>query len=63
MADCECLSGCPFFNDRMTMESGLGKIYKRNFCQGDSSQCARFMVMKKFGRPAVPPNLYPNQAD
>jgi hypothetical protein len=30
MADCECLPGCLFFNDKMADSTGLGKIYKKN---------------------------------
>jgi hypothetical protein len=63
MADCDCLGGCPFFNDKMPMGTGLGKMFKRNYCQGDNTQCARFIVKQKLGKPGVPPNLYPNQVD
>lgn len=63
MADCELLKGCSFFNDKMSIEKGLGAIYKKNYCQGDSSKCARYMVAKKLGREKVPINLYPNMLD
>jgi hypothetical protein len=60
MADCECLGGCPFFNDKMKDNDGLAWIYKRRYCQGDNTKCARYMVFSKLGKPAVPANLYPN---
>ncbi len=63
MPDCECLKGCPFFNDKMPDSSGLGSIFKKKYCLGDNSQCARYMVFKKLGKPAVPANLYPNMHD
>jgi hypothetical protein len=63
MPDCECLKGCLFFNDKMPMESGMGKIFKGKYCQGDNSSCARHMVFKKIGREKVPSNLYPNMND
>ena len=63
MAQCECLPGCPFFNDRMPDTTGLGKIYKNKYCLGENTSCARHMVMKALGKPAVPPNLYPNMRD
>jgi hypothetical protein len=63
MANCECLPGCPFFNDKMPDTSGLGKIYKDKYCLGDSANCARHMVLKALGKPAVPANLYPNMRD
>ena len=63
MADCVCLAGCPFFNDRMKPEEGLGKIYKKKYCLGDSSNCARHMIFEKLGKPAVPMDLYPNMIE
>lgn len=63
MADCECLGGCPFFNDKMKDKEGTASIYKKKYCQGAFSQCARHMVFKKLGRPAVPTNLYPNMQE
>ncbi len=63
MADCELLKGCLFFNDKMPAETGLGALYKKNFCQGDNSKCARFVVAKALGREKVPTDLYPNMLE
>jgi len=63
MANCECMGGCPFFNDKMKDTEGLGAIYKKKYCLGDKLQCARYMVFKKLGKPSVPVTLYPNQHD
>lgn len=63
MADCELLEGCLFFNDKMSVDEGLGAMYKNRYCQGDNSQCARYVVAKKLGREKVPANLYPNMLD
>lgn len=63
MAECQCLPGCLFFNDKMPDTSGLGAIYKRRYCLGDHRRCARFMVFSKLGKPAVPQDLYPNMVD
>ncbi len=60
MADCEILEGCLFFNDKMTLDSGLGALYKRSYCLGDNTNCARYMVFKKLGRDKVPNWLPPN---
>jgi hypothetical protein len=60
MAECECLAGCPFFNDRMKDTDGLGAIFKKKYCLGSFAECARYMVFKKLGKPAVPADLYPN---
>lgn len=63
MSDCELLAGCLFFNDKMPMETGLGSLFKRNYCQGDYSKCARYKVAKTLGREKVPTTLYPNMFD
>lgn len=63
MADCELLKGCLFFNDKMADNAGMASLYKRKYCQGDSSRCARLKVAKALGRPRVPTDLYPNMFD
>lgn len=63
MADCVCLAGCPFFNDKMTDKNGLAAMYKRMYCQGDYTKCARFKVNEALGRENVPLDLYPNMHD
>lgn len=63
MADCECLAGCLFFNDKMPDSEGMGAIYKKKYCMGNNADCARYMVFKKLGKAAVPQNLYPNMHD
>ncbi len=61
MAECEVLSACIFFNDKMANMPGTAAGYKRQYCQGDNLQCARYMVLKSLGKPKVPPDLFPNQ--
>lgn len=63
MANCECLPKCPFFNDKMKDTEGLGSMYKKKYCLGDNSMCARHMIFRKLGRECVPANLYPNMHD
>jgi hypothetical protein len=63
MADCECLAGCIFFNDKMASRPATANTYKRHFCQEDSTTCARYMVFKARGKGSVPSDLYPNQQD
>ncbi len=60
---CELLKTCPFYTDKMDIESGLGKLYKNRYCLGDKTECARYMVYKALGRDAVPVDLYPNMHD
>jgi hypothetical protein len=63
MADCECLSKCPFFNDKMANMPSMAKIMKNRYCKGDYGTCARYQVFKALGREAVPADLFPNQPD
>lgn len=61
--NCEKLEGCPFYNDQMSMEKGLGSLYKRKYCEGDKTLCARYKVSMTLGKEFVPADLYPNMFD
>ncbi|WP_028315597.1 hypothetical protein [Desulfatibacillum aliphaticivorans] len=64
MADCECLAGCPFFNSKMASSmTAVAQSMKKRLCQGDNTNCARYQVFKKLGKPKVPADLIPNQTD
>lgn len=63
MAMCENLQKCPFYQGKMDMESGLGSMYKRRYCEGDKTLCARYIVSSKLGKEFVPQTLYPNMAE
>ena len=63
MADCECLSKCPFFNDKMANKPATTELMKRQYCKDEYQSCARFMVFRQFGREKVPAELFPNQVD
>ena len=57
---CEKLAGCPFYQEKMPMESGLGAMYRKNYCETDRSKCARYLVATSLGPQCVPTDLYPN---
>ena len=63
MADCDCLPGCPFFNDRMENMPKIAGMMKKGYCQGDFMNCARHMVKEALGKEKVPSNLFPNQIE
>jgi hypothetical protein len=48
-------SWLPIFNNKMPMESGLGALYKRKYCQENHDTCARFKVSKALGKEKVQP--------
>lgn len=63
MADCEILSGCIFFNDRMKNMPTLASIYKERFCKENNEFCARHMVLLALGKDRVPEDLFPAQLE
>ncbi len=59
MDDCEFISRCCFFNDKMASNpQGVGMI-KARYCHNSFVECARYRVMKGVGADKVPPDLYP----
>ena len=63
MATCEKLEKCPFYQGAMKMDSGLGSMYKKKYCEGDKTTCARYMVATTVGPEFVNEKLYPNMKD
>ncbi|MEK7434782.1 MAG: hypothetical protein AABZ74_16735 [Cyanobacteriota bacterium] len=61
MSDCEKLPKCPFFDGRMSEMPNIGNMLKKKYCQGDNTDCARYLVSGKFGK--SPLSLYPNMKD
>lgn len=61
--DCECLTTCPFFNDRMKNMPALSNILKARYCRGDWASCARCMIVQELGRDAVPGDLFPDETE
>jgi hypothetical protein len=47
----------------MPVVSGLGTVYKLNYCIGDFTKCARHIVVQVLGKERVPADLYPNQQE
>ena len=60
MATCEKLEKCPFYQGKMDINSGLGRMYKDKYCEGDKTICARYIVATQLGPEFVNEKLYPN---
>jgi methyl-accepting chemotaxis protein len=60
METCEKLAKCPFYQGKMDINSGLGLMYKKKYCEGDKTICARYIVATQLGPEFVTNNLYPN---
>ena len=63
MAVCEKLAKCPFYQGQMKMDSGIGSMYKKRYCEGDKTACARYIVATKLGPQFVTNHLHPNMMD
>ena len=50
MSNCELLSTCPFFNDRMHHMSEMAEMRKEQYCKGDYTWCGRYLVFKALQR-------------
>ncbi len=61
MADCELIKSCIFFNDKMDNYPAAVARLKREYCQGDNSECARYVVYRVLGIEGVPTTLYPGE--
>ena len=61
MADCELITICIFFNDKMGSHPVATARLKKQYCQGDNSGCARYMVYRVLGIKGVPSTLYPGE--
>jgi hypothetical protein len=59
MADCECLNGCIFFQDKMEKKPATAELMKKRYCHGDNSICARYAVLQELGNLKVPADLFP----
>ena len=59
MPDCEKLTKCPFFTDKMAQMPATAGMMKRSYCLGNKEECARYQVASR--GIAVPLSLYPNQ--
>ena len=59
MATCEKLPKCLFYQSQMSMESGLGSIYKKKYCEGNKLLCARYMIATTLGPDYVTPTSIP----
>lgn len=60
METCEKLEKCPFYQGRMSMDSGIGAMYKKKYCEGDKTICARYMIATTVGPEFVTNSIYPN---
>lgn len=62
---CEKSKECPLYNYEMMKtsegnETPMLAMYKKKYCEGDNSECARYVVLQECGSEHVPLDLFPN---
>ena len=63
MADCEYQEKCIFYQKNMKKALATADMFKKRYCRGDSSLCARFIVRQTLGPLGVPTDLYPGDLE
>jgi hypothetical protein len=57
---CELIPQCIFFNERVKSSPEAFVLYKARYCNGEHTECARYLVFVALGKAAVPTDLFPN---
>ena len=60
MEECEKLSACLFFNDKLSKMPATSSMLKERYCKKDKSKCARYRISQALGKDKVPSDLFPN---
>ena len=63
MEECEFITKCAFFSDRMKTLPTVAKMMKKRYCEGDKDECARYQLASTIGKNQVPSDLFPHQTD
>ena len=63
MGSCEKIANCPFFNENMANMPAMAEAFRKDFCNVDFKECARYIVDTGLGSDKVPNNLYPNEKE
>jgi hypothetical protein len=63
MAVCEKLEKCPFYQGKLVIDTGIGPMLKKKYCESDKASCARYMVATTVGPEHVTNLLFPNMKE
>lgn len=64
MPDCERMNSCPYYEtDLMKAFPSMLEKRQREYCKGDNSKCARYIVFNELGEKYVPKDLLPIDVD
>ena len=62
MGECDRLSTCIFYTERMDEMPPCAELLKLRYCLGDFEHCARHRVELKLGSTCVPRSLLPDDS-
>jgi hypothetical protein len=60
MACCDLQPNCYFYNDTLSHLPQRAYFFRDKYCNGDFSECARYIIFKAYGHDKVPRYLCPN---
>jgi hypothetical protein len=60
MTECDLISTCLFFNDKVPDMPTTANYLKEKYCQGTFADCCRYRIYRRHGRNNVPRGLFPN---
>ena len=62
MSECLLLKECRFFNDIIENIPSVSESLKNEYCLGDHTTCARFLIFKAIGKEYLPDEVFPHEA-
>ena len=63
MTTCPVLKQCRFFNDIIEDVPSISETLKNEYCLGDNSQCARYLIFLAIGKEHLPDDVFPHEVD
>ncbi len=63
MKDCELLTKCLYFNDKLKNMPTASEMVKNMYCRWHYEECARYRVAMVLGTEYVPPDLFPPETE
>jgi hypothetical protein len=60
---CKLYKNCQFYRRGFAAMPSTSKFLRKNYCLGDSSDCARFLIATNIGMEKVPDYICPNSFD
>ena len=61
MTKCEYFGNCPYIADQHSKHKAIKTLFVKFFCEGNSSSCAHYLVLKELGEEFIPQDLEPDQ--